>query len=112
MAASDTTQKRRVLILNDDPDLVELMISVLTDTGYEVSSSVTRDLREVVRSKPEVILLDCPPGDEKQIVNFAQQLLAAIPPLWFYGGLAFIGTLYAVFVGVGAVAYRYLYRSN
>lgn len=46
------------------------------------------------------------------ILNFAQQLLAAIPPLWFYGGLAFIGTLYAVFVGVGAVAYRYLYRSN
>ena len=44
--------------------------------------------------------------------NFFQQLVAAIPPLWLYGGLAFIGSLYAVFVGVGAAAYRYLYRRN
>lgn len=44
--------------------------------------------------------------------NFFQQLVSAIPPLWLYGGLAFIGSLYAVFVGVGAAAYRYLYRRN
>jgi len=44
--------------------------------------------------------------------NIIQQLVAAIPPLWLYGGLAFIGSLYAVFVGVGAAAYRYLYRRN
>jgi len=44
--------------------------------------------------------------------NFFQQLVGAIPPLWLYGGLAFIGSLYAVFVGVGAAAYRYLYRRN
>lgn len=45
-------------------------------------------------------------------VNFFQQLVASIPPLWLYGGLAIIGSLYAVFVGVGAAAYRYLYRRN
>jgi hypothetical protein len=45
-------------------------------------------------------------------INFFQQLVASIPPLWLYGGLAFIGSLYAVFVGVGAAAYRYLYRRN
>ena len=44
--------------------------------------------------------------------NIIQQLVAAIPPLWLYGGLAVIGSLYAVFVGVGAAAYRYLYRRN
>src|SRR5688572_757777 len=44
--------------------------------------------------------------------NIIQQLVAAIPPLWLYGGLAFVGSLYAVFVGVGAAAYRYLYRRN
>jgi hypothetical protein len=44
--------------------------------------------------------------------NFVQQLVAAIPSPWLYGGLAFIGSLYAVFVGVGAAAYRYLYRRN
>lgn len=46
------------------------------------------------------------------IVNFAQQQVAAIPPLWLYGGLGVIGGLYAVFIGVGAAAYRYLYRRN
>ena len=45
-------------------------------------------------------------------INFFQQLVASIPPLWLYGGLAVIGSLYAVFVGVGAAAYRYLYRRN
>ncbi len=45
-------------------------------------------------------------------LNFFQQMVSAIPPLWLYGGLAFIGSLYAVFVGVGAAAYRYLYRRN
>lgn len=45
-------------------------------------------------------------------LDFVQQLLTAIPPLWLYGGLAFIGSMYALFVGVGAAAYRYLYRRN
>jgi len=44
--------------------------------------------------------------------HLVQQLVASIPPLWLYGGLAFVGTLYAVFVGVGAAAYRYVYRRN
>ncbi len=46
------------------------------------------------------------------VVNFAQQLLTSIPPLWLYGGLAFIAAMYATFVGLGATAYRYLYRNN
>lgn len=45
-------------------------------------------------------------------VNFASQLLSAIPTLWLYGGLAFIAAMYATFVGLGATAYRYLYRNN
>jgi len=46
------------------------------------------------------------------VVNFARQLLTALPPLWLYGGLAFIAAMYATFVGLGATAYRYLYRNN
>jgi hypothetical protein len=42
--------------------------------------------------------------------NFIQQMIGAIPPLWLYGGLAFLGLMYATFVGLGAAAYRYLYR--
>jgi len=45
-------------------------------------------------------------------VNFAQQLTSGIPSLWLYGGLAFVGIMYALFVGLGAAAYRYLYRRN
>jgi hypothetical protein len=46
------------------------------------------------------------------VVNFSHQLLTAIPPLWLYGGAAFIAAMYATFVGLGATAYRYLYRNN
>ena len=45
-------------------------------------------------------------------VDFVSQQLTAIPPLWFYGSLAFFAAMYATFVGLGATAYRYLYRNN
>lgn len=45
-------------------------------------------------------------------VNLGQQLTSGIPSLWLYGGLAFVGVMYALFVGLGAAAYRYLYRRN
>jgi hypothetical protein len=38
--------------------------------------------------------------------------IASIPPLWLYGGLAFVAALYATFFGLGAAAYRTLYRNN
>jgi len=46
------------------------------------------------------------------VVNFSRQLIMGIPPLWLYGGVAFIAAMYAMFVGLGATAYRYLYRNN
>lgn len=45
-------------------------------------------------------------------VNFVQLQVAAIPSLWFYGGLAFLAAMYATFLGLGTAAYRYLYRNN
>jgi hypothetical protein len=45
-------------------------------------------------------------------VGFAGQMISRIPPLWLYGSLAFIVTLYVLFIGLGATAYRVLYRSN
>lgn len=44
--------------------------------------------------------------------HFIRQLIGGIPPLWLYGGLAFIAAMYATFVGLGTAAYRYLYRNN
>lgn len=45
-------------------------------------------------------------------VNFVSQMVGSIPPLWLYGGAATIFTLYAMFFGLGATAYRVLYRNN
>lgn len=44
--------------------------------------------------------------------HFVRQLVGGIPPLWLYGGLAFIAAMYATFVGLGTAAYRYLYRNS
>ena len=46
------------------------------------------------------------------VVDFCSGLIASIPPFWIYGGLAFAATLYVSLFGLGAVAYRTLYRSE
>jgi hypothetical protein len=46
------------------------------------------------------------------IAGVSSQLVATIPPLWLYGGLATIAVLYATFFGLGAAAYRTLYRNH
>lgn len=45
------------------------------------------------------------------IFDLGRSIVAGIPPLWLYGGLAVVGTLYASIFGLGAVAYRTLYRT-
>ncbi len=46
------------------------------------------------------------------IVSYTSETIANIPPLWLYGGLAFVAAMYAAFFGLGAAAYRTLYRNN
>lgn len=46
------------------------------------------------------------------VVDYVSFLIGSIPPLWLYGGLAFAAALYATLFGLGAAAYRTLYRSN
>jgi hypothetical protein len=46
------------------------------------------------------------------IAEFSAGLFNNIPALWLYGGLALVAALYATFFGLGAAAYRMLYRSN
>lgn len=46
------------------------------------------------------------------MTGYVSESIASIPPLWLYGGLAFIAALYATFFGLGAAAYRTLYRNN
>jgi hypothetical protein len=44
--------------------------------------------------------------------DFVTAQVGTIPSLWLYGGLAVVATLYATFFGLGAFAYRALYRPN
>ncbi len=46
------------------------------------------------------------------VAEFTVSVLSSIPPLWLYGGVALIAALYATFFGLGAAAYRTLYRHN
>lgn len=46
------------------------------------------------------------------IVSYTSETIGSIPPLWLYGGLAFAATMYVAFFGLGAAAYRTLYRNN
>ena len=46
------------------------------------------------------------------VVEFTGRLFSNIPSLWLYGGLAVIAALYATFFGLGAFAYRTIYRTN
>jgi hypothetical protein len=46
------------------------------------------------------------------LVDFGAHLVGSIPSLWLYGGLALVAALYATFFGLGAAAYRTLYRNN
>lgn len=44
--------------------------------------------------------------------DFSRQLLGSVPRLWLWGTLATFLALNATFFGLGAVAYRTLYRKN
>ena len=44
--------------------------------------------------------------------DFISLVIRNAPPFWLYGGAAFVVAMYVTFFGLGAAAYRTLYRSN
>lgn len=46
------------------------------------------------------------------IGSFCSTLYRSIPPLYLYGGLAFLGLMYAALFGLGAAAYRMLFANR
>lgn len=46
------------------------------------------------------------------VFDLGARLFGNIPPLWLYGGLAFVGFLYVSLFGLGAAAYRAFYRTH
>lgn len=55
-----THRSHRILIVDDDPNIVQMLSEVLTDEGYEVASA-TQSLRAFDRAKetqPDLVLMD------------------------------------------------------
>jgi hypothetical protein len=44
--------------------------------------------------------------------DFLSLVIRNTPPFWLYGGAAFVAAMYVTCFGLGAAAYRTLYRSN
>ncbi len=60
MQSTSTEDRRRVLVVEDDRDLVSLLQIVLTDAGYRVATAGegVEALERVSEEMPELILLD------------------------------------------------------
>jgi CheY-like chemotaxis protein len=57
---AETRPARRILIVDDDPNIVQLLSEVLADEGYEVAAA-TQSLRAFDRAKetqPDLVLMD------------------------------------------------------
>ncbi len=52
--------KKRILIVDDDPDITEAMTVVLESQGYDVSSAPNSDgaMKELSQKLPDLIILD------------------------------------------------------
>jgi hypothetical protein len=48
----------------------------------------------------------------RAIGDFFEVIGRAVPPLWFYGGIAVVFALYAMLFGLGAAAYKTLYAQR
>lgn len=67
-----TKKKHRILVLNDDPDIIMALTEVLEGEGYEVECRAQRSPEDVLAVMPDVLMIDCPPADEKPVLNFIQ----------------------------------------
>lgn len=50
----------RILVIDDDPEVVDILVTTLRDEGYGVRGALTSDegLKLVILSRPDLVLLD------------------------------------------------------
>ncbi len=65
-----------IMVINDTQEILQLFEEILTDEGYDVSlhSYSTRDMEQVKKVMPDLIISDHPPGEEKRGWQFLQKL--------------------------------------
>ena len=64
----------KILILDDNAPLVDAIRAILERERYTVDTSLMRSVEDVERSKPDLIIIDTPPGKRAKTVNFVQCL--------------------------------------
>ncbi|HKV85272.1 MAG TPA: response regulator [Ktedonobacterales bacterium] len=67
---------KRILVINDTPEILELFQEILAEEGYEVIlySYATQDTAEIERHRPDLIILDYIFGTEKLGWQLLQKL--------------------------------------
>ena len=67
----------RILIVDDDPDMVELLRLALTEAGFSVRTATDGQeaLRKALRAPPDLVVLDLVPAGNE----WFQRLRAASP---------------------------------
>jgi DNA-binding response OmpR family regulator len=73
VSAKPAGSRGRILVVNDTPEILELLRDILEDEGFEVVlySYASRDLADVKRVRPDLIVLDFIIGGE----DYGWQLL-------------------------------------
>src|SRR5512140_558532 len=76
------SQKKKVLIIDDDPDYVEAISALLSASGYEVSRAAdgTEGLHMAKALQPDLILLDVMMAERTEGF-FTLQTMRSIPAL-------------------------------
>ncbi len=64
----------KILLLDDDPDLVDAFRDLLAEAGYVVETKLERVFADVLSAGPDLLMIDAPPGDEGKTLNFVQRL--------------------------------------
>ncbi len=66
----------RILIVDDDPDIVEAMRVVLENRGYQVDSALDgqKALEQITANRPDLVILDVMMTTPQEGFNLARQL--------------------------------------
>lgn len=67
---------KKILIVDDDPDITEAMTVVLESKGYEVASAAnsTAAMKQVEASRPDLIILDVMMDTQSEGFVFSRQI--------------------------------------
>ena len=80
------TEKKVILVIDDDPDILEAVKAILTSEGFEVptSTSAKQGLKFADKTKPDVILCDMMMESVDAGITFAHDFKNKYPDVPIY----------------------------